>query len=226
MPNVLITGANRGLGLSLSELYLEEGFHVFAGYRTGPEAFNALLQKWSRTLHPVQLEVTRADSVKRAVATVRSLTQSLDILINNAAVLGDTGAPLENVDLALVTRVFETNAVGPLRAVQAFLPLLRAGEHKVIANISSEAGSISTCKRDRMFDYCMSKAALNMESMLLRNYLTDFLVVAIHPGWMRTDMGGKSADLDPHEPARGIVQLIKARPTEPFVVYDGTPMTW
>ena len=89
--------------------------------------------------------------------------------------------------------------------------MIRGSQSGKIINISSESGSISTCQREKEFDYCMSKAALNMGTKLLANYLKkdNILVVSVHPGWMRTDMGGQNAHLDPYETACKLVDLLE-----------------
>ena len=115
--------------------------------------------------------------------------------------------------------------------VQQFLPLLEKGEHKLILNISSEAGSIADCWRESEFAYSMSKAALNMQSKILQNHLKPrgFKILAVHPGWMRTDMGGADADISPDEAAEGIFNLaVKSwnLDDEIYMDYRAQPMRW
>ena len=116
---------------------------------------------------------------------------------------------LENADLDECLPVYDVNAVGPLRVVKAFLPLIKKSGQGLIVNISSESGSIGDARRNKEFDYCMSKAALNMATKLLDNYLSGegIRVIAVHPGWMRTDMGGQNADLDPYETSVRLAEL-------------------
>lgn len=229
---VLITGANRGLGLVLTDEFLRQGFHVFAGCRRSGERLQSLAAHFPRDLTIVPLDVADAESVRQAARTVAGLTDALDILINNAAVyLEGSRPPLEDDPGSHWLQTLDVNALGPLRVTQQFLPLLAKGRRKMIVNISSEAGSIANCWRDREYAYCMSKAALNMQSKILHNYLSPrgFRVLAVHPGWMRTDMGGPNADIDPTEAAVGILALVmKDRsPDEPiYVDYRGNPMAW
>jgi len=158
----------------------------------------------------------------------------LDILINNAGVFfSQTKLPLAEVDLddGHLESMMAVNAFGPLRVTRQFLPLLEKGRLKRIVNISSEAGSISDCGRDSWFGYCMSKAALNMQCGILQRHLKPkgFKVLAIHPGWLRTDMGGAEADLDPEVSAEAIFGLATRKWSldDPiYMDYTGKPLNW
>ena len=231
---VFITGADRGLGFSLANTFLDRGFHVFAGQYGAETNLQTLAERFPRALTIVPLDVTSMDSVRRAAEIVSEHTAALDVLINCAGVLlQDTSVPLEQLDLAdgCLEREMDVNAFGPLRVTQQFLPLLRKGERKLIVNVSSEAGSIADCQRDRWFAYCMSKTALNMQSRILHNYLgpDGFRVLVLHPGWMRTDMGGPDADIHPDTSAEGIFRLTE-RDWQPgdgiYMDYDGSPRRW
>ncbi len=213
--SVLITGAARGLGLCFTRKYLKDGFLVFAGSRDLKAASLMELQKeYPDTLIPLMLEVTDTEAVAAAARTVAGYTAKLDIIINNAAVHNSSSFEiLEKADIDDCLMVYDINSLGPLRVVKEFLPFLRSNPGAKVINISSESGSISTCGRDKEFDYCMSKAALNMASKLLSNYLKkdQVIVLAVHPGWMRTDMGGSKATLDPYETACRLVELFESR---------------
>jgi NAD(P)-dependent dehydrogenase (short-subunit alcohol dehydrogenase family) len=208
-PTVLITGAGRGLGLCLARRFRDGGFLVYAGIRAPSIGLKALA---GPDLHELELDVSDDRSVNAAAGSL----SALDILINNAAICEDEGGRIESLDFERVANIMNVNVYGPLRVTKAFLPLLRAGGMKTIANISSEAGSISDCWRKGMFGYCMSKASLNMQSKLLHNYLHEegFRILSIHPGWMKTDMGGKNAEIEPEEAAEGIYEIIKNRDAE------------
>jgi NAD(P)-dependent dehydrogenase (short-subunit alcohol dehydrogenase family) len=137
-------------------------------------------------------------------------------------------------------RVYDVNALGPLRVAGAFLPLLRGGRTRIVVNVSSEAGSIAGCGRDSWYGYCMSKAALNMASALMHNTLRPLggCVVVVHPGWVRTWMRGhldEDADLSPAESAAGIIEQIdrarrgdalfrQERPA--FIDWKGDTLPW
>jgi NAD(P)-dependent dehydrogenase (short-subunit alcohol dehydrogenase family) len=225
-----VTGADHGLGRAFVEKFLGEGFRVFAGCHR-LERDGASARDHGSELTEVPLDVRSAASVAAAAAAVRARSESLDLLINNAGINPDKEIPLEALELEMVRDVIDVNALGPLRVTQRFLPLLRRGERKVIVNISSEAGSLARCGRKSWFGYCMSKAALNMQTRILENYLREqgFRVFCVHPGWMRTPMSAASeAPLAPEESAAHIYALV-AHPraeTPQFVQYDGTEHPW
>jgi NAD(P)-dependent dehydrogenase (short-subunit alcohol dehydrogenase family) len=231
---VFITGADKGLGLSLAGRFVQEGFHVFAGvYRPG-EDLETLAGQNHGKMTLVPLDVTNPGSIRRAARTVDRQATGLDILVNNAGVhLQKPVKPLEELDFndMHLQKVMEVNAFGPLRVIQQFLPLLEKGQMKMVVNISSEAGSITDCKRPSEYAYCMSKSALNMASRILQNYLSPrgYKILAVHPGWMRTDMGGSEADIHPDQAAAGIFTLAM-KPWQVddaiYMDYQGNLLPW
>lgn len=206
---VLIAGASRGLGFCFGRKYLEDGWRVLAGVRD-ESSLQALKKEYSDSLYPLIMDVTDTASVQKAAEEAAYITDRIELVINNAGIHAPSSFEvLENADLDECLPVYDVNAVGPLRVVKAFLPLIRRSGQGLIVNISSESGSIGDARRKKEFDYCMSKAALNMATKLLDNYLADegIRVIAVHPGWMRTDMGGQNADLDPYETAVCLAEL-------------------
>jgi NAD(P)-dependent dehydrogenase (short-subunit alcohol dehydrogenase family) len=227
MESVLITGANRGLGLSLVQKFASEGWRVFAAERSRSAASPTLPNvTW------VTLDVQDEGSIARAAARVAEHSKGLDVLINNAAVnpRPDCDAPLGELDFAAMQLAYDVNALGPLRVIQGLLPLLEGGSRKLIVNVSSEAGSLRHSWRDRTYGYCMSKAALNMQTTILDRALKSrgFDVLALHPGWMRTDMGGPKAHLDPDESAAGMYEVVQqaSAATPRFLQHDGKEFPW
>ena len=231
---VLITGADAGLGLSLVKRFLQGGFAVFAGVHRSMDALNVLASEYGDALSLIPLNVADLESVRAAARLVGEQTNSLDIIINNAGIhLDNSKLPLEQLDLSdqHLQRTMDVNAFGPLRVVQQFLSLMEKGEMKLVLNISSEAGSIADSKRENQFVYCMSKAALNMQSKILHNYLKPrgFNILVVHPGWMRTNMGGPSAAINSDESAAGIFDLAvrEPKPGDPiYIDYRGEPLPW
>lgn len=211
--SVLIAGASRGLGASLTFHYLKNGFTVFAGVREiSNEKLATFKSKFGDHLIVIKMDVSCSKSVKEAADLVKSYCNKLDVIINNAGIHAeDSVEVLENVNLDNLLEVYNVNAIGALRVAKEFLGLLQNGDDKVIVNITSESGSIGSCQRNKEFDYGMSKSALNMASVILQNYLKEreIKILAVHPGWMRTDMGGKSADIDPAEAAECIFNLVE-----------------
>ncbi len=228
---IFVTGASRGFGHALAGAFADRGARVFAAARNARPSLDALVRRYPGQVTPVELDVTDAGSVASAYATVSEQTPAIDLLIDNAAIRSATVSnPIATLDFDDVALTFDVNAIGPLRVVQALLPLLRRGESPVLVNVSSEAGSIGQCRRDREFDYCMSKAALNMATALLANYLRGTVhVFAMHPGWLRTDMGGPRATLDPDAVAKAVAEMLLRTPVPveaPFVDHDGHPLPW
>lgn len=204
-----VTGADRGLGFALCEGLLSRGWRVFAGQNLpGWTQLAELGTRFGDTLHIVTLDVTSGESVRAAAQAVAAASDHLDALINNAGVNSPTSPrPIrEPQDFAEMQRMYDVNALGPLRVVEAFLPLLDAGALKRLCFVSSEAGSIGRAERRSWFGYTMSKAALNMATQLLFNDLrpAGFTFRLYHPGWIRSYISGVKgveADLEPEEAA-------------------------
>ena len=212
---VFVTGADHGLGYALCEKYLGLGFHVAAGkYPENSVNLAELKKVYPDRLEIISLDVSSTDSVKNAYSCFTGNFSRLDILINNAGILGDIHKTIyDEIDYDDIIRTFQVNSLGPLRMVNVFLPSLLNGSRKLIVNISSEAGSIGNCFRKNWFGYTMSKSALNMESALLQNELRDkgVRILLFHPGWMRTMMEGKlneNAPTLPEEAAERIMYHI------------------
>ena len=228
MTTVVVTGAARGLGYCLAEAYLKQGATVFGLDRLEQTA--ELSRAYGDRFHALQCDITDEEQVRRAAEEVARVAGSVDLLINDAAIyLEKPFTEANEFDAEMARRTFAVNAVGPLLVTKHFLPLVLAGSGKKIVNISSEAGSISANWRSREYAYCMSKAALNMQSVILQQRVKDdgVKVLAIQPGWMRTVMGGADAELDPSESARGIIDVIARNSDVDGPMYlDYTGKTW
>jgi len=234
----LVTGADRGLGLALSANLLERGWQVLAGqYMPEWPELGALAGKYHQALHILPLDVSSIDSALAAAQAAVKKTPAIDLLINNAGVTSPKMAqPItEAQDYAEMHRVFDVNALGPLRVVEAFLPLTRNSELKRLCFVSSEAGSISRAERTSWYSYCMSKAALNMGIKILFNHLhpEGYTFRVYHPGWVRSYMGGKKnleATLEPEEAATYAVPFfLGPREDEDRLVlvdYQGNEWPW
>jgi NAD(P)-dependent dehydrogenase (short-subunit alcohol dehydrogenase family) len=232
---VLVTGADAGLGLSLVKRFLKADFAVFAGVYRSDAELHILASEYGDALALIPLDVADMESVRAAARRVAERTNTLDIVINNAGIhlVKNPSQSLEQLDFEnqQFQQTMNVNAFGPLRVIQQFQPLMENSEQKLIINISSEAGSIADCRRENQFAYCMSKAALNMQSKILQNYLQPrgFKVLAVHPGWMRTNMGGPHATISPDDSAGGIFQLAlkEWKADDPiYVNYQGDPLPW
>jgi NAD(P)-dependent dehydrogenase (short-subunit alcohol dehydrogenase family) len=216
----------------LAERFATLGWNVIATRLDPSERLGALVSRMPDTVLDIAMDVTNATTIAAAKQLILARYSCIDVLVNNAGVLLPEGrGPLGDLDFEAGKRVFDVNALGPLRVTQAFLPLLQAGTRKLLLNISSEAGSVADCWRKDEYFYCMSKSALNMQSAILRNHLEEcgVEVLAVHPGWMRTDMGGAGADIEPEVAAESISRLIE----EPrlgrkdiYFDYRGQAMRW
>jgi NAD(P)-dependent dehydrogenase (short-subunit alcohol dehydrogenase family) len=212
--SVLITGANRGIGLALARELAGQGWQVFAGARD-PSAAHAL-QVVARgfpegVMEIVGLDVCSDASVEAAFEAVSGKCRDLDVLVNNAGVFPEEGSePLEALRLECFEEAFAVNVVGVARVTRLFLPLLgRAAKPRVI-NISSLAGSVSSKEDSQYYCYSASKAALNMltRAMAAELRTRGITVVAVTPGWVKTDMGGAHAHLSVEEAARSLASTL------------------
>ena len=224
MSVVLVTGANRGIGLELVRQMLDQGHTVHATYRTSIGGLEALA---CSALHCHRMDVRNPDEVASVFETIAT---PLDVLINNAGVADGRWSSLTEIDFDIVSDVLEINAVAPVRVTQAALPLLVDGGG-VVAMITSLMGSIEDCMSGRSYAYRASKTALNMFTTAMKNELQaqGVSVVLIHPGWVETDMGGPNAPLQVTESVSGILARIEEQSLETtgrFVDYTGQPLPW
>lgn len=200
---VIVTGADRGLGSAMVKEFLEMDYVVFAGqYMAEWGELAALKEEYGDSLHIIPLNVADDISVKNAYRLVSEETDSLDMLVNNAGIAGFAGDIYELEELDKGLAMYNTNCLGALRMVHAFLPLLEKGEGKRLCFVSSEAGSISVCHRTDGFVYPMSKAALNMAVRLLFEelYPKGYTFRVYHPGWVKSYMTGTKSTVGKFEP--------------------------
>ena len=236
MPSIaFVTGADRGLGFALCAELLKRGWEVYAGqHRPEWPELQGLQVSMPKRLHIIPLEVCSSESVQSAANQVAETTDRIDLLINNAGVSSPTTARAlrEPLDFSEMQRLMDTNSLGPLRVVEAFLPLTDRSEMKRLCFISSEAGSISRTKRTGWYGYCMSKTALNMAVKLIFNQLRPegYTFRLYHPGWMRTYMSGEknlNATFEPEEAAlKAVGVFLRKRNEDRLVLVDYQGHTW
>jgi NAD(P)-dependent dehydrogenase (short-subunit alcohol dehydrogenase family) len=231
MPTVLITGANRGLGLEFARQYAAQGWSVIAACRRPKQAkeLNALARRAQGRLTIETLDVTDA----RAVAALarRYARAKIDLLINNAGVYGPKAQSFAKMDYAGWAETFAANTIAPFRIAQALAKPVAASEQKRIVAITSQMGSIADNEIGNYYAYRSSKAALNM---VLRSLARDLAgkgvtVIALHPGWVRTRMGGPNAPLSPAESVsamRKTIEGLKPGDSGRFLAYDGRSVPW
>lgn len=211
MKTVIITGANRGIGLALVQKFLTEGFKVIGTSRTGE-----IKTEINSNFQCLKLDVTSTESINELITFVKKQNLKIDLVINNAGVGLDLDS--ENPEIDIIKQTFDTNVFGLISFTESIKDFIISGG--TIFNISSVMGMLN---RDKILPnataYRMSKSALNMYTKTLSARLLEknIKVVSIHPGWVKTDMGGQEADITPEFCANGIFQLyLKDIPTNSF----------
>jgi NAD(P)-dependent dehydrogenase (short-subunit alcohol dehydrogenase family) len=231
MTTVLVTGANRGLGLEFTRQYLAEGASVIAACRN-PGAAQPLAQlgrDYRSALSVLELDVADGASVQRAAARVPD--SGIDILINGAGVLGHPGQRLGSIDYDEWRQVLEVNVLGVARVCEAFLERVAQSERRVIVTITSGMGSLTDNTSGGAIPYRTSKAAVNMvmRSAAVDLHARGIICVVINPGWVKTDMGGPNAKLSPEESIqamRRVIARLGPRDSGRFYNYDGREFPW
>jgi NAD(P)-dependent dehydrogenase (short-subunit alcohol dehydrogenase family) len=228
---VLVTGANRGLGLEFVRQYADEGWQVIAACRA-PEAareLHKLAGGESSRIRMIALDVTNPASIRDAAVTVG--TPPIDLLLNNAGVGAPRGERLGSLDYAAWARVLDANTLGPMRVVEAFVGNVAKSRDKRIVTVTSGMGSIGDNTSGGSYAYRSSKAAVNivMKSLAVDLASRGITCVVVNPGWVRTDMGGPRGKLSPAESIealRGVISKLKIRDSGKFLNYDGREYPW
>ena len=228
METVVITGANRGIGLGLVRRYVRHGSRIFACCRAPDQAEELadLAQRENITLVP--LDVTDAAQVDAFVTGLG--TQPIDILINNAGVMGGTRQSLSDMDYDAWREAFEINTIAPFRLTTALGQHLASAPRPRVVTVSSQMGALSR-RSTGSHAYRSSKAAVNKVMQVLAVELENdgIIVCPIHPGWVRTDMGGSHAEISVEESAEGIFNLISDFTIEQsgrFWTWNGEEHAW
>ena len=243
MRRVVVTGANRGLGLEFARQLAAAGDEVVATARHPKTAddLNKLASTSGGRVSVVRLDIGDPSDLEAAALHVGERFDAVDVLINNAGIWmapdqpdRASSGPLADLRPDAVTEVLRINAVGPLAVTQALAPLLAAAGEAVVLNISSWLGSLEGAARQGArsnLAYGMSKAALNMLTLRLAAELAaqGTIVVSMSPGWVATDMGGPSAPLEPPESVKGMLNVLDAlTPAQSgtFLDHAGAVMPW
>jgi len=210
MSTILITGANRGIGLELTRNYIARGDRVIACCRS-PEQAGDLRKIEGQANDRVsihELDVTDAASIAALKATLDGT--KIDILINNAGIIGPDTQSTQNMDFDGFLETLNINTLSPLRMLQAFLETLKASANAKAITISSKMGSFTSVNTDRIA-YRTSKAAVNrLMFAAAADLKPDNIIIAVlHPGWVQTDMGGTNADITSQISAAGIIKVIE-----------------
>ncbi len=222
MNTVLITGVDKGIGRALMSKFLAEGHFVIGTfYADRPEPHERLKD--------FALDLGKPESIASCTAVIMSLGKSIDILVNNAGILADEEET--NVVIEKLRKTLEVNLLGTIDFTSRLLPLMHAGGH--IVNVSSTAGSLELVGKASHFmghypAYKISKAALNMYTRTLALELNDrgIIVSSVHPGWVKTDIGGQEADLTPESAADAMYELSVSRPESGGFWFAGKRLPW
>jgi NAD(P)-dependent dehydrogenase (short-subunit alcohol dehydrogenase family) len=231
MPTVLITGAGRGLGLEFCGQFAAAGWRVYAACRNpdGADALNAMASEAAGSVTIHRLDVTNHEQID---AVARELEgEGLDLLLNNAGVYGSQHKDFGDIDYASWVDTLRANTLGPMRVAEGFVGHVARSRRKLIVCISSKMGSIADNAGGGAYIYRSSKAALNVVVKSLAVDLRDrgITVVAFHPGWVATDMGGSKAPLTPTESVaamRALIERLSPADSGRFLNYDGAEILW
>jgi NAD(P)-dependent dehydrogenase (short-subunit alcohol dehydrogenase family) len=230
LQNILITGANKGIGLELVQQYSQEGWKVFACCRI-PEKAEKLQQLKNNhsQIEIIQLDVSEPNHIKKLADQIQN--EPIDILFNNAGVWGTHHQVFGATDPQTWLEVFKVNTIAPQLLAEALINNLDKGQIKIIANMSSMMGSISQNTLGSFPLYRSSKAALNAVTKSLSLDLKDknIKVVSLHPGWVQTDMGGPEAKISVEESVKGLKKVLSQLSMEDsgtFIGYDGQRLSW
>jgi NAD(P)-dependent dehydrogenase (short-subunit alcohol dehydrogenase family) len=221
METVVITGANRGIGLALCKTFLDAGWQVFAGCRQ-PAAASELQALSSQALHVLPVDVRDLGSVQAFAASLGG--QCVDVLINNAGVMGGEHQGLEDMDYDAWLQTLDINVLGPHRVTRALLPNLRLSRHARILTVSSQMGAFGLDMDHNPYAYCSSKTGASRVMQIMAKDLRAEGIIAcpVHPGWVQTDMGGPNAAITPQDSARGLFRLV----TTMDLSHSGRFWTW
>ena len=217
---VFITGASRGIGKALAEKFLKEDYLVIGTSTTG----KSVIKHQNVTF--LKLDLSSSKSIENCLQKVISLGKKIDILINNAGVVYEKlNGPIEDIDIAMLRKTLEINLIGTIDFTQHITSLINQGGQ--IINISSREGSLSQVKMYNDATYRISKAGLNMFTRLLAlRWKEKIIVSSVHPGWVKTDMGGPNADLDPQEAANDIFKLANSKVESGQFWFKGKIFPW
>lgn len=225
---VLITGANRGIGLEFTQQYAQDGWSVLACCRD-PEHASALqvLAKAYVNIRILHLDV--ADFAQIDALALQLKNEKIDVLINNAGVYPESS--LGDADTNAWLDAFKINSIAPLKMATAFTTHIANSELKKIASLSSKMGSMSDNTSGGSYIYRSTKTAVNMvmKSLSIDVQPAGIAVVTLHPGWVLTDMGGSNALIDTKTSVAGlrkVIENLNLSNTGKFIAYDGKEIAW
>jgi len=229
-PTILITGANRGIGLELTEQFAEDGWQVLACCRNPADAgkLQALIERdLAIELHA--LDVTNYQQIASLADQIGN--RPIDILLSNAGIYGSKGVGFGEVDAQEWRQVLEVNTIAPLMLVQSFVEQVATSQQKLVAVISSKVGSIADNSSGGSYIYRSSKTAVNqvVKSLSIDLASRDISVMSLHPGWVKTDMGGPNAEISTDESVSGLKSILQSAglaQSGQFIEFNGNSIPW
>lgn len=227
---ILITGSNRGIGLELTHQYARAGWRVLASCRTPDSAVQ--LQQLQHQFSNISLHSLDIGNPKQITALAQELrNQPIDILMNNAGIYGPTDVRFGHTDEERWLECFRINSIAPLKVMEAFVEHVSASQRKTIACLSSKMGSMGDNGSGGGYIYRSSKAALNaaLKSASIDLAPRNIKVAILHPGWVRTDMGGPNAEITVEQCAarlRNTLDTIDLNSSGQFIDIDGSLIPW
>tara|TARA_B100000945_G_scaffold217641_1_gene175630 strand:+ start:560 stop:1276 length:717 start_codon:yes stop_codon:yes gene_type:complete len=238
MSTILITGANRGLGLGLVKEYANDGWKVIATSRNPNNSndLTDLVNKKGNNIEIHHLDVEDLDSISALSQDLKNTP--IDILVNVAGYYGkkivsEPGGLQEfgSTDYEDWQRIIKVNIFGPMKICETLISNIELGNHKKIITLSSIIGSIGGNDQGMMYAYRVSKAGVNaiMRSMAIDLKDKDIICIPLHPGWVRTDMGGPNADIDTKTSVVGmknVIDNLSIKDSGRYMVYDGSELPW
>ncbi len=229
-PTILITGANRGIGLTLTKQFAEDGWQVLACCRNPADA-GQLLDLTERGL-AIEIHALDVTNYAQMAALADQLgARPIDILLSNAGIFGSKSASFGGINADEWRQVLEVNTIAPLMLVQTFVEQVAASQQKLVAVISSKVGSIADNSSGGAYMYRSSKTAVNQVVKSLSIDLAErgISVISLHPGWVQTDMGGPNAEISTDQSVSGLKSILQsAGPAQSgqFIEYDGSNIPW
>ena len=229
-PTILITGANRGIGLKLTEQFAEDGWQVLACCRNPVDA--GQLQTLIKREPAIELHALDVTNYVQMVTLADQLgNRPIDILLSNAGIYGSKDVGFGAVDAEEWRQVLEVNTIAPLMLVQTFVEQVAASQQKLVAVISSKVGSIADNSSGGSYIYRSSKTAVNqvVKSLSIDLASRDITVISLHPGWVKTDMGGPNAEISTDKSVSGlksILQSAKLTQSGQFIEFNGSSIPW
>ena len=229
-PTILITGANRGIGLELTRQFAEDGWQVLACCRNPADA--GQLQALGEQNPAIELHALDVTNYQQMAALADQMGhRPIDILLSNAGIYGSKGTGFGEVDAQEWRQVLEVNTIAPFMLVQTFVEQVTASQQKLVAVISSKVGSIADNSSGGSYIYRSSKTAVNqvVKSLSIDLADRDISVISLHPGWVKTDMGGPNGEISTDESVVGLKSILQsAGPAQSgqFIEFNGSSIPW